>query len=160
MLLNKKSPDKKSHHKKSHHKKSPDKKSHRKKSRMINIQDLVDVKILKFFNFFDKRLEWLKKEYKGLTNSFFIFLLFLNPDKSIPFIQQEQRKNKNVLIEESSIEDSINILNGSKIFVLNQNITNFIDRDTFINFFKKNLDINSFTLIQFFNDAGKKNIIL
>lgn len=156
MLLNKKSPDKKSHHKKSHHKKSPDKKSHRKKSRMINIQDLVDVKILKFFNFFDKRLEWLKKEYKGLTNSFFIFLLFLNPDKSIPFIQQEQRKNKNVLIEESSIEDSINILNGSKIFVLNQNITNFIDRDTFINFFKKNLDINSFTLIQFFNDAGKK----
>ena len=168
MLLNKKSPDKKSHHKKSHHKKShrkklldkklPDKKSHRKKFRMIDIKDLIDVKILKFFNFFDKRSEWLKNRNKinTITNSFFIFLFFLNPHKNLTFIKNEHLQNNHVIFSESSIEDSIKILNGPNNFVLNQNINNFIDRDTFINFFKKNLDINSFTLIQFFNDDEKK----
>ena len=170
MLLNKKSPDTKSHHKKSpdtksHHKKSPDtkshhkkshhKKSHRKKSRMISIKELTNVNILKFFNFFDKRLEWLEKKdniIKKTTNSFFICLLFLKFMNIEELISNEYLKNKNVLLNEYSIENSLTILNNLDNFVIQQTINNFIDVDSFINFFKKNLDINSFTLVQFFND--------
>ena len=117
-------------------------------------KDLPDVKILKFFNFFDKRSEWIKNRNKinPITNS---FLFFLNPHKNLTFLENEHRRNGNVRFIEYSIEDSINILNGSQNFVSQQNINNIIDRDTFINFLKKNLDINSFTLIQFFNNEKK-----
>ena len=129
-------------------KKSPNKKSPNKKSQMLDIKD-NNLNILKFFNFNDKNSKWFEKINKLITNSFLNCLLFLNFYGINDIIHQENIKNKNFYLSEYNITDSLNILNLKGTFLQALNIT-INDINDFFEF-KKILNINSFTLVQFLN---------
>ena len=144
----KESPNRKSPNKKYPNRKSHNKKSHNKKSQMLDIKD-NNLNILKFFNFDDKNSKWFEKINKLITNSFLNCLLFLNFYGINNIIQQENIKNKNFYLSEYNITDSLNILNLKGTFLQALNIT-INDINDYLEF-KKILNINSFTLVQFLN---------